>query len=115
MNMIEATLETANGGLAAKIGSQTVDLGDGVLSNRPALKEYEGKKVVIGIRPEHLEDASPRPTCSRRASAARRSGVDRGARPELIVYLKSDAAPAQTEEVKEPARDGGLLSLRPSR
>ena len=59
---------------------------------------------MIGIRPEHLEDASLAADVPA-GPAARRSGADRGARPELI-YLKSDAAPAQTEEVKELARDG---------
>src|SRR5213076_2949706 len=37
MNMIEATLETRNGGLAVKVGSQTVALDQELLTNRSAL------------------------------------------------------------------------------
>jgi multiple sugar transport system ATP-binding protein len=107
MNMIEANLERANGGLTAKIGSQTVDLGDRVLSNRPALKEFEGKKVVVGIRPEHLEDASLATDVPAERRLSGEVALTEALGSELIVYLKSDAAPAYTEDVKELARDVG--------
>ena len=58
MNMVEATLERANGGFAVKTGDQSIAIGDEVLKDRPALKAYEGREVVLGIRPEDLEDAS---------------------------------------------------------
>src|SRR5688500_18544554 len=48
MNIVEATLERANGGLGVKIGSQTVELGERCLTTRPALKDYEGRKVIVG-------------------------------------------------------------------
>src|ERR1044071_4219645 len=41
MNMIEATLQRQNGGLAAKIGSQSITLDAETLSQRPGLKGYE--------------------------------------------------------------------------
>ncbi|HBL09419.1 MAG TPA: ABC transporter ATP-binding protein, partial [Acidimicrobiaceae bacterium] len=33
-------------------------LADGVLATRPALAGYDGAEVVVGIRPEAMEDAS---------------------------------------------------------
>jgi multiple sugar transport system ATP-binding protein len=107
MNMIEATLERANGGLAAKIGSQSVDLGEQALSNRPALKDYEGRKVVIGIRPEHLEDASLASDVPAGRRLTGEVALTEALGAELIVYIKSDAAPAYTEDVKELAHDVG--------
>jgi multiple sugar transport system ATP-binding protein len=107
MNMIEATLERANGGLAAKIGSQAVELGDEAIANRPALKDYEGKKVVIGIRPEHLEDASLATDIPGGRRLSGEVALTEALGSELIVYIKSDAAPAYTEDVKELARDAG--------
>ena len=62
MNLVEATLERANGGLAAVAGSQRIALGDETLSARPALKQFEGRPVILGIRPEDLEDAELAPT-----------------------------------------------------
>ena len=38
MNMLDATIESSNGGLAAKIGNQTISLGPEALENHPALK-----------------------------------------------------------------------------
>jgi multiple sugar transport system ATP-binding protein len=107
MNMIEATLERANGGLAAKIGSQTVELGDQTIANRPALKDFEGKTVVIGIRPEHLEDALLATDVPAGRRLTGEVALTEALGSELIVYLRSDAAPAYTEDVKELARDAG--------
>src|SRR5688500_15136834 len=50
MNMIEATLERSNGALAATAGSQRIELGDETLSARPGLREFAGRKVILGIR-----------------------------------------------------------------
>src|ERR671929_202841 len=61
MNMLNATIERSNGGYAAKAGKLSIGLGDETFSARPALTTYEGKPVVIGIRPEDLEDASLAP------------------------------------------------------
>ncbi len=58
MNMIEATLERQNGGFVAKIGDQSIAIEAAELQARPGLAAYEGKQVVLGIRPEDLEDAA---------------------------------------------------------
>src|SRR5712692_6347386 len=52
MNMLEATLERRNGGLVAKLGTQSITLDDATLSLHPALRSFEGKLVVLGIRSE---------------------------------------------------------------
>ncbi len=52
MNLYEATLEP--GATAVRIGSQTVQLTEQVRIARPALMRYAGRKVVVGLRPEHL-------------------------------------------------------------
>ena len=57
MNLYDATLGA--GARSVKIGSQEVDLPESVLLARPALRGYEGKKLVVGLRPEHLPAESP--------------------------------------------------------
>ena len=52
MNLYDATLGA--GARSVKIGSQEVDLPESVVLARPALRGYAGKKLVVGLRPEHL-------------------------------------------------------------
>ena len=60
MNLVEATLEASNGGMTAVPAASEIALGDETLSARPALKGFAGKPVILGIRPEDLEDAATR-------------------------------------------------------
>jgi multiple sugar transport system ATP-binding protein len=107
MNMIEATLERADGGLAAEAGGQRVALGNETLSARPGLKTFEGQKVVLGIRPEDLEDAelaSDTPNDQRlRGQVVLREALG----SEIMVHFIVDAPPALTEDVRELAQDVG--------
>jgi multiple sugar transport system ATP-binding protein len=106
MNVIEATLERNNGQLAADFGKQSLRLSDEVEAQRPALKDFEGRKVVVGIRPEHLEDASlalngNRPTLLGNVVLREALGS------EIVLHFVVDARPAVTEEVLELAEDVG--------
>jgi multiple sugar transport system ATP-binding protein len=107
MNMVEATLERANGGLAARMGSQRLALGEETLAAHPGLKAYESRGVIVGIRPEDLEDselASDVPADRRlRGKVELREAL--GA--EIMVHFKVDATPALTEDVRELAQDLG--------
>ncbi len=110
MNLVEATLERENGGLAAVLGSARLKLDDDNLSDRPALRSFEGKKVVVGIRPEHLEDAA----IERDSPPDRRLNghveLREALGSELMVHLAIDARPARTQEVKELAEDAGATA-----
>src|SRR6187401_2301461 len=56
MNMLEATLRRDNGTMTVVTGSQEIVLSPETLRQRPALQRYEGRELVLGIRPEDLED-----------------------------------------------------------
>ena len=58
MNLLEATLEKAGAHYSVRLGSQTLALDDEALASHPALQGYEGREVILGIRPEDLEDAT---------------------------------------------------------
>ena len=105
MNMLEATLSSEDGTIKAKLGSQAIRLDDETLAAHPALEGYEGKTVVLGIRPEDLEDASLAsdiPADRRiRGSVSLREALG----SELMVHFTVDAPPALTEDVRELAHD----------
>src|SRR4051812_21149909 len=107
MNLLEGTLERANGGLGVKIGSQTVTLDNEALSKRPALKDCEGRQVIVGIRPEHLEDASLATDVPEGRRIKGEVTLTEALGAEIVTHVKSDATPAYTEDIKELARDAG--------
>ncbi|MER3409481.1 MAG: ABC transporter ATP-binding protein [Thermoleophilia bacterium] len=58
MNLIQGTLVRDDGGLRVKLGDQALRVSPETLRDRPGLARYEGREVVLGIRPEDMEDAS---------------------------------------------------------
>jgi multiple sugar transport system ATP-binding protein len=57
MNLVSANLARSNGSLVARFGDTSLRIGERVLSARPALGKLEGRRVVLGVRPEDIEDA----------------------------------------------------------
>jgi multiple sugar transport system ATP-binding protein len=58
INLMEARLEHTSGRYAVSFGEHRLTVDDAVARLRPALKEYVGKSIILGIRPEDFEDAS---------------------------------------------------------
>jgi multiple sugar transport system ATP-binding protein len=56
MNLIGADLVRSDGALVAQFGDHSLRIGERVLSNRPALTRLEGKRIILGVRPEDIED-----------------------------------------------------------
>jgi len=110
MNMVEATIERRNGALFANVGDQALVLDAQLLAARPGLGSYDGRRVVLGIRPESLEDAE---LASGVAGDRHLTGVLVLREPlgsEIVAHLEVDATPALTEDVRELARDVGQES-----
>jgi multiple sugar transport system ATP-binding protein len=107
MNMVEATLERANGGLSAGLGAQRIGLGDETLSVRPALKAFEGRRVILGIRPEDLEDAALESDVPDDHRLRGKVELREALGAEIMVHFRVDAPPALTEDVRELAQDAG--------
>ncbi len=106
MNMLEATLERKNGELAANFGSQQLAISDAAEAARPALRDFEGKMVIVGIRPENLEDAA----LARDGEAPKLRGkvvLREALGSEIMVHFTVDARPALTDDVRELVADAG--------
>jgi multiple sugar transport system ATP-binding protein len=59
MNFAEARLAwDGDGAVFAEFAGYRLRAPDELISARPALKAYSGKNVIVGIRPEDMEDAS---------------------------------------------------------
>src|SRR6185503_8336169 len=55
MNLVEAELAARDGGLVARFGPHELGVPAEVLASRPALRDYAGRRVVLGVRPEDVE------------------------------------------------------------
>jgi multiple sugar transport system ATP-binding protein len=111
MNMVEATLERANGSLAARAGDQRITLGEETLAAHPALKAHEGKTVILGIRPEDLEDASLAPDAPAERRLKGEVQLREALGSEIMVHFTIDAKPATTEDVRELRQDAGTADI----
>jgi multiple sugar transport system ATP-binding protein len=58
MNVVEAELHREPDGLRARFGPHDVRIDPGLAASRPALERYAGRRVVLGVRPQSVEDAA---------------------------------------------------------
>jgi len=58
MNLVSAELAGSGGSVVAKFGDNSLQVDQSVLDRRPSLKGFEGREVILGLRPEDLEDAA---------------------------------------------------------
>jgi multiple sugar transport system ATP-binding protein len=103
MNLVEAVVERRGDGIAVKLGDQELQVPAEVARRRPALAGYTGRKLALGIRPEHLEDASVA-----RNGGARLRGrvlVTEALGSEILAHVEMNASPVVTEDVVEGAVD----------
>jgi multiple sugar transport system ATP-binding protein len=112
MNMVEAALEPADGSLAARFGDVKLRIDDSLLKERPGLKRYSGKHVVLGIRPENMEDASlvaeAPPDRRIRATVNLREALG----SEVLVHFEIDAPVVVTDDTKDLAVDAGAEAVQ---
>ena len=107
MNMLDAVIESSNGGLAAKLAHQTISLGPEALQNHPALKSYIGKQVILGIRPEDLEDAALESDAPPERLLHGRLELKEALGSEIMAHFAIKGAHAETDETRELAKDVG--------
>jgi len=105
MNMVEASLSTVDGSATVEFGGLKLGVPQEVMAAHTGLSRFDGKSVVVGLRPEDIEDASlvsdaPEDRRIRTVVDLRESlGAD------VVVHFTVDAPTVVTEDTKELARD----------
>jgi multiple sugar transport system ATP-binding protein len=105
MNLVDAALATSDGGMVVELGSSRMPIPDELLAERPALRGYDGRTIVLGIRPEDMEDAalvSDAPPERRITSTVE---LREALGSDVVVHFPIDASPAVTEHIIELASD----------
>ena len=111
MNIVEATLVGTDGSATAEFGGIHLAIPQEVFAARPALRGYEGRPVILGMRPEDMEDAS----LVSEAPADRRIRSEVTVREALgadvLAHFTVKAPVVLTEDVRELAHDVGSEAL----
>ncbi len=100
MNLAGADLRRSDGSLLAEFGEHRLRLDESLLAHLPALTRYEGKRVILGVRPEDLEDAAlaGETADDRRIGAVVDIREDTGS--EILYHFGVGAPPVRGEDVK---------------
>jgi len=111
MNLFDATVVEDGPGLAVEFGGFRLPIPDSVLAARPALRAFAGRVVVLGIRPEDMEDAAL--VADGGASSRISSTVElrEALGSDDIVHVGIDAPPAMTDDMRDLASDVGVEAL----
>jgi multiple sugar transport system ATP-binding protein len=111
MNMVEASVSRGNGGVSVEFAGNKLRVDDDLLKERPGLKRFEGRKVVLGIRPEDFEDASLVPRAPKDRSIPATVDLREALGSEVLIHFRVKAPVVLTEDTKELAVDVGAEAL----
>jgi multiple sugar transport system ATP-binding protein len=112
MNLVEATLRRDHDRLTVEFGGSHLPVPDDVLAARPDLARFEDRPVVLGIRPEDMEDASLVSDAPAERRIDARVELSEALGSDVVVHFTVDAPQALTEDVKELAVDVGQEALQ---
>ena len=91
MNLYESTISFNGDQGSVTIGSQKLELAPEALAKRPALRNYDGKRVAVGIRPEDFEDAAMEPDHPEARMLTAPVTLLESLGSEIMVHFKLDA------------------------
>jgi len=111
INLVEAQLESANGSLAVEFGGHRLTVDEQAARNRSGLKDYVGRTVMLGIRPEDFEDASLEPDTppDRRIKVV--PDLEEPLGSEVLVYFATEATKVVSSAVAADVGEDADVSL----
>ena len=115
MNLAEAVLSEGDGGTFVEFAGRRLPVPDDVMSQRPGLSAFRGRSVIIGMRPEDMEDATLVPAADSEARFPIVVDLVEAMGSDVYLHFTVEAPPVLTEATKELASDvdrGALEDLR---
>ena len=108
MNLAEGEFVRNNGQYQIKLGTgdsqTTLDVADGALDRYPRVRDYEGRTLAIGMRPEHFFPAD-NSTPDSLVWTGRRVTMVEMLGAEMLVHFGTSAPPIVTEDMREAIDD----------
>ena len=101
MNLVGAELAAEADGLVARFGEHALRVGRRVLAGRPALARHAGRRVILGFRPEDLEDSALVPDRPHGASVRIVTDIREDMGSEVYVHFGLGVPAVHRTEVAE--------------
>jgi multiple sugar transport system ATP-binding protein len=111
MNMVEARMARTDGELFVEFGPHRLRVPDEVRAERPALDRFTDRGVVLGIRPEDMEDPAVTTGSPARDRLAAVVDLREDMGAEVYIHFAVEAPPPVTEDTRELASDRGTEAL----
>jgi multiple sugar transport system ATP-binding protein len=111
MNLFEAELTGGEGAVMVEFGGFRLPVPPEVLAQRPALQAYVGRRIVLGIRPEDMEDASLVTDAPPERRISSTIDLREALGSDVVVHVSIAAPPAITDDTRELASDVGAEAL----
>jgi multiple sugar transport system ATP-binding protein len=105
MNMIEATVHPIDDRIALRFGSSELDLDAQMVERHPELKGYEGRRVVLGVRPESIEHERFAGLDPHGRTIQATIDLRESLGSEALVHFTMDAQTVVTDDTRELVRD----------
>jgi multiple sugar transport system ATP-binding protein len=106
MNLVTADVEDAGDHLVLKVGDVHLAVPGSLVERKPAVRNYVGRKVVLGVRSEDMEDGilSAAPPDQRLKGEVT---LTEALGSEVVVHFQFDAERVETEDTKLLAKETG--------
>jgi multiple sugar transport system ATP-binding protein len=111
MNLLQAKLAKDDGAMVVEVAGFRLAVPDALLAERPDLRGYDGRDVVLGIRPEDMEDASLVAEAAPDSRIPIEVELTEALGSDVVIHFTVNAPQAITEDVKELAHDVGVEAL----
>ena len=108
MNMVQGTIsEVAGGGLSVQLGEQALAVDAELLARRPAVRNYIGRPVAVGMRSEDLSQPGPHNDVHADRRLRSTALLTEALGSEIVVHFEVPAPPVETEDTRELQVDAG--------
>jgi multiple sugar transport system ATP-binding protein len=111
MNLVEGSLSSSDGATFVEFGGFRLRVDDQAVRARPALAKFDGKKVVLGLRPESMEDVSLVSDAPQDRRISATVDLREALGSQIVIHFTLNAPIVLTEDTRELAHDVGAEAL----
>jgi multiple sugar transport system ATP-binding protein len=111
INLVEAQLAQTNGRLVVEFGGHRLTVDDHAARNRSGLRDYVGRTIMLGIRPEDFEDASLEPDTPPDRRVKVTTDLMEPLGSEVLLYFGTEATRVVSSAVAADAGEDAEVQL----